>query len=144
MAETFDQHIDAANSVWNAMQGSLQGAGPLFQEFQAITAQVRQIPNLGTQAADNLKAIIDDPSLPQDIKASRTTRIGANVENIVNTADRDVRARLDAFERGLLEAVLPPPLSDSKSLLVRQELELLMQAMRPQAKPGDVQKAGPS
>jgi len=144
MAETFDQHISAANSVFDAMQGSLQGAGPLFQEFQSIAAQVRQIPNIGSQAADNLKAILDDPSLPQDVKHSRTTKIGANVEHIVTTADRDVRARLDAFERGLLEAVLPPPLSDSKSLLVRQELELLINAMRPVAKPGDVQRPVPS
>jgi hypothetical protein len=142
--QTADKLVTAADAVFNAAQAGLNGAGALFQEFQGITAQARQIPQMGSTMAANIKAIQEDPGLTAEAKAARVAKINANADQIVRAAEKDLRMRLDAFEHSALDALLPPANTDTRALLVRQELELLMRASRPIARPGAPQPPVPS
>jgi hypothetical protein len=147
--ETLDQMADrlaaGSTTAFNNFQTVLQGTGPSFQEFQSIHADARLIDQLGSKAAANIRDIHEDELIPADVKQVRQARIEEATDALLKDIRTGVLKRFEALESRLMEQIKPAPQTDpNKSILARQELEMLVQAdTQPAAdNPGLVESAG--
>jgi hypothetical protein len=132
--QTADRLSNAALTTFAAFGESLKGAGTNFQEFQSIQADAQTLDHLGTMAAENIRKLREDQTQPEEMRARRIAAIEVNADQLIGDLRVAVLKKMERLEGQLMQEIKPAPQTDTgKSLLARQELEMLIagQSNRP-------------